>query len=350
MGLVRDLSVQDHDVILDDHVYPREIEAAPDGTERAQHAIPQHVVGHVGVRTPIRESVHRARRCRSQVPHAAVDAAACAYERATCGRAQAALVQRADRAGGRLHSFCDLVRRCHQFLLRDSGSEYPNLARRTRTRHSGAVPFVNRVDAGRRLAVTLRARAGLEDPVVLGLPRGGVPVAAEVAAALHAPLDVILVRKIGLPGQPELAMGAVGEDGVVVVNDAVMRDVRVDAETFARVAARERSELEQRAARLRAVRARVALEGRTAIIVDDGIATGSTARAAAAVARAHGAARVVVATPVAPPTTRAELRDAADDVVVTETPQRFHAIGEFYVDFRPTAEEEVVRLLSQARG
>ncbi len=209
------------------------------------------------------------------------------------------------------------------------------------------MPFTNRIDAGRRLAATLRAHldAG-NDPVVLGLPRGGVPVAAEVAEALQAPLDVILVRKVGVPAQPELAMGAVGEDGVVVVNDAVVRATGVRAEAFARVEARERAEIARRATRLRSVRPRISLEGRTAIIVDDGIATGSTARAAAAVARAHGAARVVIATPVAPPSTMEELRDAADDVIATEMPRRFAAIGEFYEDFRPTTEDEVVRLLT----
>jgi putative phosphoribosyl transferase len=173
-------------------------------------------------------------------------------------------------------------------------------------------------------------------------------VAAEVAAALHVPLEVILVRKLGVPVQPELAMGAIGEDGVVVVNESIVRAAGVPAETFSRVELRERAELEQRAARLRVVRPRVSLEGRTAVIVDDGIATGSTARAAAAVARAHGAARVVIATPVAPPDTVDELHDAADAVIAEETPTRFYAIGEFYKDFRATSEDEVVRLLAGA--
>jgi putative phosphoribosyl transferase len=212
----------------------------------------------------------------------------------------------------------------------------------------GGMPFRNRVDAGRRLAESVRPL--LEDDqgeavVVLGLPRGGVPVAYEIAHAFDVPLDVILVRKLGVPSQPELAMGAIGEDGVTVVNDAVMRSAQVSAEVFEAIVARERAELERRATRIRSVHPRVALRDRIAVIVDDGIATGATMRAACEVARVEGAARVVVATPVAPPTTVAGLREVADSVVVTETPSRFLAIGEFYGDFSPTSEDEVLRLL-----
>jgi putative phosphoribosyl transferase len=184
--------------------------------------------------------------------------------------------------------------------------------------------------------------------VVLGLPRGGVPVAAEVARAIGAPLDVVLVRKLGLPQRPELAMGAVGEGGVVVVNDDVVQLGRVDAATFDEVVRRERAELEQRARRFRGERSRAPLEGRTAIVVDDGIATGATARAACAVARAHGAARVVLAAPVGSPQSVREIAPEVDEVVCLETPQRFAAVGQAYQDFRPTSDEEVVDLLRRA--
>jgi putative phosphoribosyl transferase len=183
---------------------------------------------------------------------------------------------------------------------------------------------------------------------VLALPRGGVPVGYEVAVGLSAPLDVILVRKVGLPSQPELAMGAIGEDGVRVVNDEVVRQARVSAASFAEVEAREREELERRATRFRGTRPRVPLTGRTALVVDDGIATGSTARAAGQVARALGAARVIVATPVAPAQTVARLRqdtDDVDDVFVLDAPANFRAIGESYDDFTQVADELVVDLL-----
>jgi len=209
--------------------------------------------------------------------------------------------------------------------------------------------FENRRIAGQRLAHRLAGipRAGL---VVLGLPRGGVPVAYEVARALGAPLDVILVRKLGVPSQPELAMGAIGEDGVRVVNDEVARYVSVGERDFAAVEARERVELERRARLFRGGRVRESLVGRTALIVDDGIATGSTVRAACRVARAHGAAQVIVATPVAPPRTTARLQNDADEVVVLESPEHFLAIGEFYADFTQTTDDEVVDLLARERA
>jgi len=210
--------------------------------------------------------------------------------------------------------------------------------------------FANRADAGRRLANRLAA-AKNEYPadaplVVLGLPRGGVPVAFEIAKVLDAPLDVIVVRKIGVPHQPELAMGAIGEGDVRVVNGQVVRRARVDDAQFARVEARERKELARRAERYRAHRDRVPLVGRTALIVDDGVATGSTARAACEVVRAEGATRVILAAPVAPPSVISSLRQVADDVIVLESPEAFFAIGEFYDDFTPTPDREVVRLLS----
>jgi putative phosphoribosyl transferase len=208
--------------------------------------------------------------------------------------------------------------------------------------------FSDRADAGRRLAGELTRFRG-PDLVVLGLPRGGVPVAFEVARELQAPLDVIVVRKVGVPFQPELAMGAVGEDGVVVVNDHVLAMAGVERAEFEQVERRERAELERRAQRFRGDRPRLDLAGRTVVIVDDGIATGSTARAACAVARAHGARHVVLAAPVAAPSAVEALRREADELVLLETPERFSAVGQFYGDFRPTEDDEVLDLLSRSR-
>jgi putative phosphoribosyl transferase len=206
--------------------------------------------------------------------------------------------------------------------------------------------FVDRSDAGRRLAARL-AELPREGLVALGLPRGGVVVACEVATALGVPLDVILVRKLGAPFQPELAMGAIGEDGVRVVDEDVARRVR--ASDFAAVEARERAELTRRGRRYRGGRERVSLVGCTSLIVDDGIATGSTARAACAVARAHGAARIVVAAPIASRGAVSRLHRDADDVIVLDQPQAFRAIGEFYEDFSQTTDEEVTDILEGRR-
>jgi putative phosphoribosyl transferase len=204
--------------------------------------------------------------------------------------------------------------------------------------------FRDRRDAGQQLAarlVPLRA----ERPIVLGLPRGGVPVAFEVARALGAPLDVIVVRKLGVPFQPELGMGAIGEEGIRVLDDDTVRLARVRPDEIAAVEVRERQELERRAALYRRGRPMLSLTDRTVIVVDDGIATGGTARAALAVARAHGARRVVLAVPVAPRETVAEMASIADDVVVLETPAPFYAVGQWYADFSPTSDEDVVQLL-----
>jgi putative phosphoribosyl transferase len=207
--------------------------------------------------------------------------------------------------------------------------------------------FLDRNDAGRRLAAELEPLRA-EHPVILGLPRGGVPVAYEVAAALDAPLDVIIVRKLGVPFQPELGMGAIGEGGVRILNEQVVHRAGVTADELGAVEGRERAELDGRAARFRGGRPRLALTGRTVVIVDDGIATGSTARAACRVARAQGARRVVLAVPVAPPHAIAELRQDADDVVCLELPWDFYAIGQFYADFSQTSDEEVIACLERA--
>ncbi len=207
--------------------------------------------------------------------------------------------------------------------------------------------FIDRIDAGRRLAARLEPMRG-QDVVVLGLPRGGVPVALEVARTLGAPLDVIVVRKLGVPYQPELAMGAIGEDGVRVVNDEVVRHAHITDEQFAAVEATERIELERRARRFRGERRRVPLIGRTAIVVDDGVATGSTALAACQVARAHGASRVVLAVPVAPPGSSERFGAVVDELICLAMPDRFASVGQWYSDFSPTTDEHVVECL--ARG
>lgn len=207
--------------------------------------------------------------------------------------------------------------------------------------------FADRAEAGRLLAERL-VRIERPDAVVLGLPRGGVPVAYEVARALGVPLDVIVVRKVGVPFQPELAMGAVGEDGVRILNDTVVRMAGIDEATLAATESRERAHVEELAGRFRGGRPRLDLQGRIAIVIDDGIATGSTARAACQVARAHGAARVVLAVPVAPRSSVAELAAVADEVVCLDTPEPFFAVGQWYRNFGQTSDEEVMRLLQEA--
>ncbi|MFJ4533445.1 phosphoribosyltransferase family protein [Streptomyces nigrescens] len=207
--------------------------------------------------------------------------------------------------------------------------------------------FTDRADAGHRLAEALRHLEG-EDPVVLGLPRGGVPVAFQVARALHAPLDVIVVRKLGVPYQRELGFGAIGEGGVRVISDDIVRRGRLEQADLASVEHAEAAELARQAERFRAGRPRLSLEGRTAIVVDDGIATGATAAAACQVVRAHGAARVVLAVPVAPPDAAERLRGATDEFVCLSTPFAFSAVGEWYQDFSQTPDDEVVSLLAQA--
>lgn len=204
--------------------------------------------------------------------------------------------------------------------------------------------FDDRDDAGRQLAAALGDLTG-QDVVVLGLPRGGVPVAAHVADALGAPLDVIIVRKLGVPFQPELAFGAVGEDGVVVLNDDVVRVGEVSDPAIARITQREQREVSERARRFRHDRGPLPLTGRTAVIVDDGVATGATARAACEVARAHGARAVVLAAPVGAARTLAALARVADRVVCLNSPQAFGSVGQYYRDFTQVPDETVIRLL-----
>ncbi len=207
--------------------------------------------------------------------------------------------------------------------------------------------FDTRADAGRQLGARMAHLRG-QDVVVVGLPRGGVPVGFEVARALAAPLDVILVRKIGVPFQPELAMGAIAEGGVRVVNEETLLLADVSPEEFAEVEARETAELERRARRFRDGRPRIPLAGRTVVIVDDGIATGSTALAACQVVRAQGAAQVVLAMPVAARDRIDWLRRQADEVICVQSPASFLSIGEFYADFDQTPDEEVTDLLRRA--
>lgn len=208
------------------------------------------------------------------------------------------------------------------------------------------MPFRDRVDAGQRLATALEHLAGA-DVVVLGLPRGGVAVAAEVARALKAPLDVIVVRKLGVPTQPELAMGAIGEGGLRVINDVAVV-LGIDDATIAQVEEHEREELQRRARVFRGDRLARPLHGCTAIVVDDGLATGSTAAAACRIARAHGAARIVLAVPVAPPAAVRALRDLADEIISLVLSEHLRSVGEWYEDFSQTSDEDVVALLTEA--
>ncbi|MFE7566828.1 phosphoribosyltransferase family protein [Streptomyces sp. NPDC057539] len=205
--------------------------------------------------------------------------------------------------------------------------------------------FADRTTAGIQLAGEV-ARLRLDDPVVLGLPRGGIPVAYQVARVLGAPLDVIAVRKLGVPSRPELGFGAIGEGGVRILNDDVVRAARLGPRERAAVELTERTALDGRLRAYRAERPPTALTGRTVVIVDDGIATGSTASAACQVARARGAAQVVLAIPVAPPGAVAELSGEADEVVCLYSPDYFGSVGQWYTDFSQTSDAEVIELLN----
>ena len=207
--------------------------------------------------------------------------------------------------------------------------------------------FRDRADAGRQLAAKLTAYAE-QHPVVIGLPRGGVPVAAEVAHALHAPLDVIVVRKLGTPGNPELGFGAVSEEDVVVFNHEVIRHAGLWQSDIDRTIARERIELQRRLMLLRERHRQIPLKGQTVIIVDDGIATGIDARAACRVARARGAARVVLAMPVAPDDWTITLEREADAFVAVHEDRALGAVGAFYDDFTQVDDDVVARCLDAA--
>ena len=208
--------------------------------------------------------------------------------------------------------------------------------------------FRNRSEAGRLLAGHLKDYAGRADVIVLALPRGGVPVAFEVAEALRAPLDVFVVRKLGVPGQEELAMGAIATGGVRVTNKEVLRHLHISGEVFEAAAAREAGELERREREYRGNRPAPDLRGRTVILVDDGLATGSTMRAAARALRELGPERVVVAVPVGAPQTCEEFRAEVDEVVCAMTPEPFRGVGLWYDDFTQTSDEEVHELLGRS--
>ena len=213
-------------------------------------------------------------------------------------------------------------------------------------------PFRDRARAGRELAAQLREFAGRSDVRVLALPRGGVPVAYDVAHALRAPLDVFLVRKLGLPGHEEFAMGAIATGDVVVLDDQVLRTFGVDQQSVDRVIQRERDELERRARAYRGNEPPVDVRGCTVIVIDDGLATGATMRAAVMALRREGPRRIVVAVPVAAPETCRSFRegaDAADDVVCLRTPEPFQAVGLWYHDFDQVTDDEVRALLNSAR-
>jgi predicted phosphoribosyltransferase len=210
----------------------------------------------------------------------------------------------------------------------------------------GPRPYRDRVDAGVRLAERLAAYGNRPDVVVLGLPRGGVPVAAEVARALGAPLDVFCVRKLGVPGDEELAMGAIATGGVVVVNDRVVSELGVPDHMLAGAAAAGREELERQERAYRGNRAPVVLAGRTVLVVDDGLATGATMRAAVEAVRAAGPGRVVVAVPVAAAETCRSLAADADEVVCPLAPEGFRSVGGWYEDFSSTSDDEVRRCLT----
>jgi predicted phosphoribosyltransferase len=209
--------------------------------------------------------------------------------------------------------------------------------------------FADRYEAGRRLAGELSAYVGRRDVLVVALPRGGVPVGFEVARALKAPLDVMQVRKLGVPGHEELAMGAIASGGVRIVSENVVEALRIPERVIATVAAAEAQELERRERIYHQDRSFPDVRGRTVILVDDGLATGSTMRAAAAALRALGAERLVAAVPVAPKESCDTLREVVDDVVCASTPERFLAVGEWYQDFAQTSDEEVSELLRRGR-
>jgi putative phosphoribosyl transferase len=211
-----------------------------------------------------------------------------------------------------------------------------------------AVPFRDRSEAGRLLAQRLGSYAHRRDVVVLGLPRGGVPVAFEVAQTLEAPLDVFVVRKLGVPGHEELAMGALASGGLRVLNQDIIQHLRISPELIARVVAEEQEELTRRERLYRGNRDAPAVRDQVVILIDDGLATGATMRAAAGAIRQEKPARLIIAVPVAAADTCEELRHHADEMVCLETPEPFHAVGIWYDDFSQTSDDEVRELLARA--
>src|SRR6266704_7174788 len=208
--------------------------------------------------------------------------------------------------------------------------------------------FLNRTEAGRLLAEKLEKYSGREDVIVLGLPRGGVPVAYEVAKRLRAPLDVFIVRKLGVPGFEELAAGAIASGGVRVLNEDVIRAIPHADEAIEAVTARETAELERREHEYRDGRPAPELRDRVVILIDDGLATGATMRAAVKALRQSGAANIVVAVPVGPPDTSREIEQEADETICLSTPEFFQAVGQYYEDFSQTSDDDVRELLSSA--
>jgi putative phosphoribosyl transferase len=209
--------------------------------------------------------------------------------------------------------------------------------------------FRDRADAGRLLAIQLKEYANQPDLLVLGLPRGGVPVAFEVARALKAPLDVFLVRKLGVPGHEELAMGAIASGGIRILNDMVVNGLAIDNETVNRVTDQELEALQRRERQYRGDNPGPEVKNRTVIIIDDGLATGTTMRAAAVALRQQGPARIIVAVPVAAPETCDEFRDLVDEVVCAITPRELYAVGLWYDDFSQTSDDKVCELLERSR-
>jgi putative phosphoribosyl transferase len=208
-------------------------------------------------------------------------------------------------------------------------------------------PFADRRDAGVELAAQLRAYEGRDDVVVLALPRGGVPVAFEVARAIGAPLDIFLVRKLGTPNHPELAMGAIASGNVRILNNEVVHYYNVPAAAIDEITREEQAELERREQVYRADRTPLDLHGRTVLLIDDGLATGSTMRAAVQAVRRHDPARVVVAVPVGSAETCREFAKIADDIVCARAPEYFSAVGQWYRDFSQTTDAEVSELLRE---
>jgi putative phosphoribosyl transferase len=211
------------------------------------------------------------------------------------------------------------------------------------------VIFRDRTDAGQQLGARLAKYANRSDVLVLALPRGGVPVAYEVAKQIGAPLDVFLVRKLGVPGYEELAMGAIASGGVRVINEEVVRQLDIPGEVIDLVAAEEQRELERRERAYRDDRPPPDVKGRTVILIDDGLATGSSMRAAAAALRKQGPARIVIAVPVAAAQTCDEFREEVDEILCAVTPEPFRGVGLWYQDFSQTTDEEVRELLEKAR-